>query len=274
MDSSYYYDSCYSDYANYYSDDHLHYGFWHDNTEDFNESLLNTLREVIARLDIHEGDRILDAGCGIGGSCRYIAEQFGVEIYGITNSNELLKHAHDKLTSPIHKKLINIAIGDYEQTKFESGFFNKLYALESFCHAKDKTKFTREAHRVLGNAGKIVVADFFKTERPFNDRETHIYNEWLNGWFLPHLLTPKEFSDILASSGFNARGYEDMTDLIFKSSDIIYDNARTLIIDHIMKKGTASLESPKMKNILSCCLQKECVERDIWRYMIFTASKP
>ncbi len=271
--SSFYYDTCYQDYANYYSRDHLHYGFWYDSTKDFNESLINTIKEVINHLNIQAGDRVLDAGCGIGGSCRYIVEKFKVETYGITFSKELHEEANKELEKFKYKKLLKILLKDYTDTGFGNDFFNKIYALESFCHALDKQKFTQEAYRILKPNGALVVADFFKTEKKLNKRDEHVFQEWLNGWYLPDILTINEYTDFLKNNGFHNIQYHDMTNLIKKSSKIIYDNAQILLIDHITTNNQNNLTTPNVKNIMSCCLQKECIEKNIWKYVLFSATK-
>ena len=58
-----------------YSPEHMHIGFWDENTQTHEESLLNTVVTVANLLDIDASDRVLDAGCGIGGASRYIVNK-------------------------------------------------------------------------------------------------------------------------------------------------------------------------------------------------------
>ena len=46
----------------------MHWGYWDENTKTHTESLLNMNRAVAAKGDLRPGMRVLDAGCGNGGT--------------------------------------------------------------------------------------------------------------------------------------------------------------------------------------------------------------
>jgi cyclopropane-fatty-acyl-phospholipid synthase len=62
-------------------------GYWHhaDNLEDAQRDKLDL---VCRKLALEPGMRILDIGCGWGSFARYAAENYGVEVVGITVSRE------------------------------------------------------------------------------------------------------------------------------------------------------------------------------------------
>jgi tocopherol O-methyltransferase len=46
----------------------MHYGYWKEDTSSFRESLQH-MNEALAHMaDIKRDDKVLDAGCGVGGS--------------------------------------------------------------------------------------------------------------------------------------------------------------------------------------------------------------
>src|SRR6266568_4985056 len=62
----------------------IHFGYWDERTRGHGESLLNMNRVLASQIGIRTGQRILDAGCGVGGSSIWLAQTYGVEVVGIT----------------------------------------------------------------------------------------------------------------------------------------------------------------------------------------------
>ena len=48
-------------------------------------------------LDLKPGQKVLDVGCGIGGSAFYMAENFGAEVIGIDLSTNMVNIALERL---------------------------------------------------------------------------------------------------------------------------------------------------------------------------------
>ena len=73
----------------------LHYGIWDKRTKNLREALINTNRILADKADIHRGDNVLDAGCGVGGSAFWIAQNIGAHVVGITVSKKQLAKAKE-----------------------------------------------------------------------------------------------------------------------------------------------------------------------------------
>ena len=48
-------------------------------------------------MDLTPGQRVLDVGCGIGGSCFYMAEKYGAEVLALDLSRNMLSIAKERL---------------------------------------------------------------------------------------------------------------------------------------------------------------------------------
>src|ERR1700737_2774808 len=62
----------------------IHFGYWDEHTRSHAQSLLDMNRVLATHLGIRSGQRILDAGCGVGGSAIWLAKTYGGEGVGIT----------------------------------------------------------------------------------------------------------------------------------------------------------------------------------------------
>jgi cyclopropane fatty-acyl-phospholipid synthase-like methyltransferase len=71
----------------------IHYGFWDEKTKSHIQSLENMNRILAERLQIRPGNKILDAGCGVGASAIWLAKNYDVEVTGITISELQCKKA-------------------------------------------------------------------------------------------------------------------------------------------------------------------------------------
>lgn len=50
-------------------------------------------QEFVSRLNLKPGQKVLDVGCGIGGSAFYMAKEFGVNVVGIDLSSNMINLA-------------------------------------------------------------------------------------------------------------------------------------------------------------------------------------
>ncbi|MDR3652413.1 MAG: cyclopropane fatty acyl phospholipid synthase [Paludibacter sp.] len=69
-------------------------GYWKD-AQNLNESQEAKLDLICRKLNLKSGMKVLDIGCGWGGFCRYAAENYGVEVLGVTVSKEQVDYASE-----------------------------------------------------------------------------------------------------------------------------------------------------------------------------------
>lgn len=200
----------------------LHYGFWGKNTKDHPESILNTTRFIAKCLQINQNDKILDAGCGVGGSTIYLAKKYGAEIVGITLSDVQLKMARKKTLKLGLQNKLRFIIQDFTKTSFKDESFSKIFGLESICHSTKKIDFLNEAYRLLKKGGIIAIADGFQIRSSLSKEEDKIYQKWLEGWAVPNLATIDGFHNDLKKAGFKKIRYFDKFNEIGKTRDRIF----------------------------------------------------
>jgi cyclopropane fatty-acyl-phospholipid synthase-like methyltransferase len=200
----------------------VHYGFWKSDTRSISDAINNTNRCVAECLDVNETDKILDAGCGIGGTSIFLSKNYGAEVVGITLSDKQVIAAEKRALKWNVKNKVKFCKNDYTKTDFRDGSFSKVLALESVCYANDEIDFLKEAFRLLKNGGRIVVADGFLVRTDFNEKERAVYKDWINGWALPNLATKESFHDDLEKAGFKNITYIDKFEEIRKTRDRIF----------------------------------------------------
>ena len=121
-----YYDETWLDYRMLWlnSQNHaIHFGYWDEHTRSHAESLLNMNRVLASQIGIRPGQRILDAGCGVGGSAIWLAKTYGVEVLGITPVASQVERARRYAQEQGITDRVSFEQQDYTHTTFPRGQF-------------------------------------------------------------------------------------------------------------------------------------------------------
>lgn len=212
-------------YSLFWSRSSLHCGFWFENTKTLAEAIVNTDKFIVESLAVGPTDKVLDAGCGVGGTCIYIAETTGAQVDGITLSDVQLKIARKKAAKSQAAPILNFSKQDFTQTNFKDHTFSKVFGIESICYAQRKIDFLTEAHRIMLTGGKLAVVDLFLTKDELGPQEMKIYKNTIEGCAVPNLSTQDDFRQSLEQAGFEAIVFHDMTKHITRSSHQLYYRA-------------------------------------------------
>lgn len=82
---------------------------------DLDTAQMNKKRLIASKLLLERGMRVLDLGCGFGGLAIYLAGNFGVEVSGVTLSEEQFKIATERAAHEGLDKLVKFRLGDYRE---------------------------------------------------------------------------------------------------------------------------------------------------------------
>ncbi len=96
-----YYDTCEVDYKLIWKlKTHMamHYGYWEKETVHLGDALHNLNRRISDMAEFKAGDKILDAGCGVGGSSIFLAKNFHGTYHGISLSENQITKAQKQVT--------------------------------------------------------------------------------------------------------------------------------------------------------------------------------
>lgn len=251
----------------------VHFGFYRTNTESHTNALMNT-NEVLAEIaNIKPGEKVLDAGCGKGGSCFWLVQHKSIEATGITPVQTQIDDCNTQRESLNLQKETSFVLADYCNTPFPDASFDVVWACESLCHAKNKADFYKEAYRLLKPGGRIIIAEYLRTERPLNVNGEKMLMSWLNRWAIDDIDTKKEHLLHAKEAGFHDVKIDDVTANMEKSLRKLYENSKKWTWLSILMKFFKVRTQVQHDNLDASIVQYEALKNDCWFYAFISAKK-
>jgi cyclopropane-fatty-acyl-phospholipid synthase len=135
-------------------------GLWEKGAANLEQSQMHMIDDVIEKLDIKDGDNILDFGCGWGCVPNYILSKFpNVRFTGLNLSHEQCEYMRHKMQDPesyLSSGRFTLHEGDLNDAKFEEKF-DKILSIGVFCHVGNLTKSFQKLASFLKDNGKVFI---------------------------------------------------------------------------------------------------------------------
>ncbi len=146
----------------FYWGEHIHLGHYGSppQRKDFLAAKSDFVHEMVrwGGLDkLRQRTTVLDVGCGIGGSSRILARDYGFAVTGITISPQQVQRAQQLTQEELD---VQFLVDDAMALSFPDASFDVVWSIEAGPHMPDKAIFAKELMRVLKPGGVLVLADW------------------------------------------------------------------------------------------------------------------
>ena len=178
--------------------EHVHLGHYGDppGRRDFRRAKEAFVHELVrwSGLDqLPPGSKLIDVGCGIGGSARILARDYGFDVLGISISPAQVRRATELTPEGLSCRF---AVMDALELDCPNHSFDAVWSVEAGPHMPDKQRYADELLRVLRPGGHLAVADWNRrdpSDGEMNRRERWVMRQLLNQWAHPEFASIKGF---------------------------------------------------------------------------------
>ena len=153
--------------------------------------------------------RVMDLGCGVGGSLIYLGKHlpFEIDAVGITVSPTQVRLARQRWLSMLDfKGRCRFLEADFNALP-DLGVFDGMFSIEAFIHGRLPATFFSEVSRNLEKDGRLFIVDDFL--------ETEAENEWIarfrSEWSTGSLMTVRRATALAEQAGLRCIENVDLT---------------------------------------------------------------
>jgi cyclopropane-fatty-acyl-phospholipid synthase len=153
-------------------------GYW-NNAKNLDEAQEAKLKLVCQKLQLESGMKVLDIGCGWGGSAKYLAENYDVQVIGITVSRQQADVAKE-----ICKGLpVEIRLQDYRDV---NEFFDRVFSIGMFEHVgvRNYSTYMAKVHSLLPHDG------LFLLHTIGGNSSVNKADRWIDRYIFPNSMLP------------------------------------------------------------------------------------
>lgn len=159
-------------------------------------------------LGIHRDSEVLDAGSGLGGPSRVIAETYGCRVSGVDLVPTYVEVATLLARRSGLDDRVRYQVGDLAMLPFPDQHFDAVFTQHVVMNIRDRARVYREVHRVLKPAGKLVFYDVLRAD---GGSEPVYPLPWAETDATSVLLTEARTRSVLTESGLVPELWIDVT---------------------------------------------------------------
>nr|GME03562.1 gamma-tocopherol methyltransferase [Ipomoea batatas] len=217
--------------------------------------------------------KIVDVGCGIGGSCTYLARKYCARCEGITLSPKQVKRAQALAAAQGLGEKVCFQVADALNQPFPDGEFDLVWCMETAEHIPDKAKLVSELARVAAPGGRIVIVTWCHRDTQHSNlhpQEKQLLNNIRNAVCLSPWSSASHYVNLLQSNSLQDIKVADWSENAAPSWPALRKSA-------LSWKGITSLLTSGWKTLSgTLALQRMVIEgykKGVIKYAIITCRK-
>lgn len=228
---------------------HIHHGLWRD-TQSAPDPLMSgrsvgsespykaqcQLTDTLAELaGITAEDRVVDIGCGMGGSSIRLAKNRKCHVTGVTLSPIQRRWAAVSSKLKCVGGRTRFLAEDAEQVVFEPSSFDVMWCVECTEHLFDKQEFFNRAATWLRPGGRMAICVWFEGEDTSQPGHRKQCEEVCERFVCPSLATREDYVGWITGNGLQIRYNADWTEQVARTWEICKRRVQRTGVRHLAR---------------------------------------
>lgn len=198
---------------------HIHHGLWNAD-ESPAVAQVQLIEAAAAQVSLKHGDRVVDIGCGMGGSSVYLANHYDCHVTGVTLSPVQRAWASCGALLRGARSRTRFLRADAERIQFHPDSFDVVWSVECTEHLFDKAAFFAKAGPWLRPGGRMMICAWLSGDEPLDASHRRRVYDVCEGFLCPSLGTAGDYRGWMESAGLEFLQYEDWTDRVVETWEI------------------------------------------------------
>lgn len=176
--------------------------------EDFHTSGRIATSQLAELAAISPQEEVLDAGSGIGGTARFLADRYGCRVTAVDLTEEYCETARwlNRLVGLDGR--ISVRRGDITDLPFPSASFHVVISQHVQMNVADKRRLYQQSRRVLATGGRLAMWDITAGRPGTLDYPL----PWADRPDLSHLVSADQLHTVIETAGFSVVHWHDLTE--------------------------------------------------------------
>jgi len=194
--------------------EHLHHGYWNGDETPAHAQI--QLMEQLARRagiqpGIHRGSKILDIGCGLGGSAIWLGDLLGCQVKGLTISPVQAATAARKAKARDLGERVHFEVRDANRWKPHPASYDVIWIMESSEHFPDKKDFFQRCAVALKPGGTLAVCASLRRDGPASPGEQELVAKIAEAMMSASVDSLSTYARWMRDAGLNVTAADDIT---------------------------------------------------------------
>ncbi|MEA2782927.1 MAG: sarcosine/dimethylglycine N-methyltransferase [Rhodospirillaceae bacterium] len=138
---------------------HLHMGLFESPAEPLKVAQMRVNRYMAEAAALHPGLCVLETACGVGGTARFLAQNYGVRVLATNIAETQLAEGRTLTEEADLSHLVEFRFADYHDLPVGEASFDVWWCQEALLYSIDKRRVLEEALRVTRPGGRLILSD-------------------------------------------------------------------------------------------------------------------
>ena len=239
--------------------DNLHHGWFSTGREKAREAQIEMLRQCASMVPVRVAARVLDVGCGYGGTSIFLASKLACWVDGLSLSPNQLAVANKKATKV--RSNVRFHLQDAERFEYPENHYDLVWTMESSEHFADKQRYFHKVCRTLRSDGRLLLAAW--TGSMTSDSVRSVAEHFL----CPEICTADEYVAFIEAAGMQVRKLVNATSHVVPTWQICLRRIQRFRLFRYLVSGDVRSFGDGLEVILNAYLSGELT------YTIITACR-